>query len=180
MYTQVEKYTPPLELPLALLYCDIFSTFSMGFLYLAQSADRKTDLSNQDLYELVQDFHTATLQSSEVAQKTRPLVSLLKEGYAKDAKRYRIARNASGAIFGLLSAMAVLGIWNPVGWVAFGACACGGLVGAYGGVRVYGRFDKEGGRASNKERSVKACESPFSVRKLRRCIVTCYVAHACI
>ncbi|KAI1254134.1 hypothetical protein MGN70_004530 [Eutypa lata] len=78
-----------------------------------------TDLSNQDLYELVQDFHTATLQASEVAQKTRPLVSLLKEGYAKDAKRYRIARNASGAIFGLLSAVAVLGIWNPVGWAAF-------------------------------------------------------------
>lgn len=30
MYTQVEKYTPPLELHLALLYCDIFPTFFHG------------------------------------------------------------------------------------------------------------------------------------------------------
>lgn len=30
MYTQVEKCKPPLELRLALLYCDIFPTFFYG------------------------------------------------------------------------------------------------------------------------------------------------------
>lgn len=135
-------------------------------------------LSNQDLYELVQDAHNATLHFSTLKQEIRPLIRLLEENYSALVEGYKSDRTkcaTTGAIrVCVFAAVAIFWWWNPAGWVAVGAYGLGGAAGGVGGgvagAGAHKVWDIERGKAFGKKDRVRECKislpSNFPILKL--------------
>ncbi|KAK5202422.1 hypothetical protein LTR47_011642 [Exophiala xenobiotica] len=132
-------------------------------------------LSNQDLYELVQDAHNATLHFSTLKQEIRPLIRLLEENYSALVEGYKSDRTkcaTTGAIrVCVFAAVAIFWWWNPAGWVAVGAYGLGGAAGGVGGgvagAGAHKVWDIERGKAFGKKDRVR--EFDITMKELDRC-----------
>ncbi|KAH6608418.1 hypothetical protein Trco_001764 [Trichoderma cornu-damae] len=128
-------------------------------------------LFQQDLYELVQDAHNATLHFSSLKQAARPLVRKLEEKYNKAIWNRRGTVAGSATFTGAVALLAILCCWNPAGWIAAGAYAVGGAAGgAMGGVTgaaVHSKLDDDGGQASCKKERIG--EVDLAIKELDRC-----------
>ncbi|OAP54433.1 hypothetical protein AYL99_11534 [Fonsecaea erecta] len=124
-------------------------------------------LSNQDLYELVQDSHNAALHFSTLKQAVRPLVRLLEENYSDLIKIYRTNRSKRVATGAVIAAVAIFCFWNPAGWAAAGAYGAGFAVGGAAGAGVHMREDAELGKAFKKKDTVR--EFDLAVKEIDRC-----------
>ena len=123
---------------------------------------QRAALSNQDLYELVQDIHTAAVEFSTLKQVVKPVARQLEEGYETEIQIYRKARNkwaTGGAVSGAVVAAAVVLLWwNPAGWVAFG-CGIGGLAGGGAvGTGAHCLWDAKAGEAFGKRDRARECK----------------------
>lgn len=143
---------------------------------------REAVLSNQDLYELVQDAHNWTLHFSTLKQAVSSLVKMLEEDYDRVIQKYETDKGkwrSTGAVgVGVLTAVAVFFWWNPAGWAALGVvgvgAAAGGAVGGAAGVGAHAVWDAEGGKAFGKKSTVRDCKifptfhcsCPVTLRKL--------------
>ncbi|KAJ9130501.1 hypothetical protein NKR23_g12172 [Pleurostoma richardsiae] len=129
-------------------------------------------LSNQDLYELVQDAHNAALHFSTLKQEVRPLVRLLEEDYNKVVKIYEKGRTKSGgggAVITCVLTLVAIFCWsNPAGWAAYAlGGAAGGVVGGAAGVGAHCIWDEERGEAFGKKDRVR--EFDIAIKEIDRC-----------
>lgn len=135
------------------------------------SLENNLTLSNQDLYELVQDAHDGALLFSMLKQVTQPLVHQLETDYSNDIKIYNRNKLKSAIPTGLIvaaaAATAVFFWWNPAGWVLFGTGCAGGVAGGAAGSSVHSRMDAERGKASGKKDGVR--EFDIAIKQIDRC-----------
>ncbi|KAK8932299.1 hypothetical protein VCV18_000833 [Metarhizium anisopliae] len=145
-------------------------------------------LSNQDLYELVQDGHNAALHFSSLKKAARPLVKLLEDNYSTMIQGYSSSRTKWATTGGVGGAAAVALVvffcwWNPAGWAAAGvaaaglggagaggAAACGvgtAAVGAVGGGVAHYCIDTERAKAFSKKDAVR--EFDIAIKDLDKC-----------
>ncbi|KAF6788162.1 hypothetical protein CSOJ01_15072 [Colletotrichum sojae] len=99
--------------------------------------ENKHTLSDQDLYELLHDSHSAVVELSAVKRAVFPLVVLLERENSRAIQAYRVTAAKSavsavkGAICGLAAAIAAVFLFsNPGGWDVCGAGLIGGVAGA--------------------------------------------------
>jgi len=142
-------------------------------------------LSNQDLYELVQDAHNGALLFSMLQQAVKPLSRLLEADYDSVIEGYKATRRKSRAVPGAaVAAVALFFWWNPASWiVTIGACGVGGVVGAAAGHVGHAWVDAERGKAFGKKVGVRECKisfpvmfPPFTIGYLTRC----WKLYACV
>ncbi|EEU36012.1 uncharacterized protein NECHADRAFT_101759 [Fusarium vanettenii 77-13-4] len=124
-------------------------------------------LSNQDLYELVQDAHHGALLFSALKQAAQPLVRELEADYSPVINQYNTNRNISGIATAVIAVGAVFLFWNPAGWVALGAYGGGFVAGGATGVGVHSFMDAERGKAFIKKSGVR--EFGLAINEINRC-----------
>ncbi|KAK2685914.1 hypothetical protein QWA68_016070 [Fusarium oxysporum] len=126
-------------------------------------------LSNQDLYELVQDAHNGALLFSMLQQAVKPLSRLLEADYDSVIEGYKAIRRKSRAVPGAaVAAVALFFWWNPASWiVTIGACGVGGVVGAAAGHVGHAWVDAERGKAFGKKVGVR--EFGIAIKEVEKC-----------
>ncbi|KAI8713756.1 hypothetical protein NCS52_01221100 [Fusarium sp. LHS14.1] len=127
-------------------------------------------LSNQDLYELVQDAHEGALLFSTLKQAAQPLVQRLETDYSTVIGEYEGNKFRSGLATGAIAIVAV-GIffwWNPASWVVVGSSVVGGGgAGAVAGRVVHSSMDAERGKAYGKKDGVR--EFDIAIKAINKC-----------
>ncbi|GAP89977.1 hypothetical protein SAMD00023353_4300020 [Rosellinia necatrix] len=125
-------------------------------------------LSNQDLYELVLDTHSAALHFSALKQAVRPLVRLLEQDYDNVIRCYWKAKIKSGvwsAAAGFVTAFIFFWL-DPASCPAAYSIAAG-VAGLALGVGTHPKWDAERGKAFGRKDRVR--EFDIAIKELDRC-----------
>ncbi|CAJ0551571.1 Ff.00g115010.m01.CDS01 [Fusarium sp. VM40] len=125
-----------------------------------------TGISNQDLYELVQDAHNGAILFSTLKQAVTPLIRQLEENYSTIIESSQTHKNRWQGTTGVITGVAIYCFWNPVGWAAFGACLISASVG-YAAGEVHSKWDAKGKEASGKKDKVK--ELKLAIKGVDEC-----------
>jgi hypothetical protein len=131
------------------------SIYHLWFQVLTNTA---VAISNQDLYELVQDAHNGAILFSTLKQAVQPLIRQLETNYSTVIKSYRMNKLPWIVATGAIAAVAIFCFWNPAGWAAAGAYGAGGVVGGAAGSVGHSKWDAEGGKAFGKKDRVRECK----------------------
>ncbi|GKU08292.1 hypothetical protein FLAG1_09622 [Fusarium langsethiae] len=123
-------------------------------------------ISNQDLYELVQDAHNGVILFSTLKQAVKPLIRQLETNYSTVIRSYEKNKLRWIGATGAIAAVAIFCFWNPVGWTAV-AYIVGGVGGGAAGSVGHSKWDAEGEKALGKKDRVR--EFTLAIKAVDEC-----------
>lgn len=142
------------------IFSPLFSSTTPSAIYSFRHS-QTTALSNQDLYELVQDAHHGAIQFSTLKQAVQPLVRVLETDYSTAIKSYQNDSLNWSVATGAIAAVAILFWWNPAGWAVLGGAVGGAAAGGAAGCIAHSQLDAKRGEAFGKKDRVRECKVSF-------------------